>query len=420
MSVCTSDERVGEKSSLPLQPKAMVPEDAQQDRGPADDRAAAEHDHPEEALAPLPPPEIPPEAVEIPWDEQMRARCLEERWEPFTFTYKRARPGQAAHGAIEASCPFHRKNVQTGCKKSLNVLGRSADEVDLTFTTLKHWCNQAALHQRQRDHVFAHRRLDPNDVPPKATVLANRLLEGPRGPVLDDVTLDVEVSAPATLGTHQVRSDSQSVSHCLISLPFTQNNSLWSLTADRVCMCVCEGLVSVVCVSCVCVCVSCVSVCVSVCVCVCVRMRPRVHACVRASHECACGACTRVCTYIYIYVCVCVCVCVCLCLCLCLRVHVCASMRACARARALVCGVCVCVCACVCCTYVCVSCVCVCVYVHVCVCMCVCVCVCVRLCVSVCVCVSCGLLCTRPIAFVKPMLDSCKTQSSSTKSSSEA
>ena len=128
--------------------------------------------------------------LEVPWDEKMRHVLAAEDWLPFTFTYKRIKAGQAPNGAIEATCPFHRKNAQTTCKKSLNIVGREDADVELTLRTLKHWCNQARMHQRQRDHIYSQRRLDPGMTPPMATVAANRIFEPPDGPVLDDIALD--------------------------------------------------------------------------------------------------------------------------------------------------------------------------------------------------------------------------------------
>lgn len=73
-------------------------------------------------------------------------------WGPFKLTVKQPAGGRP-FGGVEASCPFHRRNAKTGCKKYLQLRSDSQDEFQSCVRSLKAWCNAATMYSRQRDHL---------------------------------------------------------------------------------------------------------------------------------------------------------------------------------------------------------------------------------------------------------------------------
>ena len=69
-------------------------------------------------------------------------------WGCFRFTPKHS----AQSVQWEASCPFHRKNEKTGCKKLVSASRAGGSEG--AIHRLKFWCIQASQHDRQRAHMF--------------------------------------------------------------------------------------------------------------------------------------------------------------------------------------------------------------------------------------------------------------------------
>ena len=72
-------------------------------------------------------------------NENRAPRVETFRWGAFRFTPKGS-PNTEGFG-WEASCPFHRKNDSTGCKKSLSVA--VAGSSDRAIHALKYWCTAA-------------------------------------------------------------------------------------------------------------------------------------------------------------------------------------------------------------------------------------------------------------------------------------
>jgi len=134
------------------------------------------------------------EEQDLDWNAHMRATCAMQEWGPFRFGWKLAT--HEAHGAIEVTCPFHKKNDTTNCKKLMQVRGRSGADVAIVFSTLKHWCNRAQQTSRQRSHILPF-RLDPTLTPPLAILEAHMIRNGPAEEVKTDVQLDAEAAAEA-------------------------------------------------------------------------------------------------------------------------------------------------------------------------------------------------------------------------------
>ena len=105
-------------------------------------------------LPPLPPPLLPPPPPHAP-RERMWA---EGEWGVFSFTWKPPRserhPNNTVHGALQASCPFHKKNSKTGCKKSITCLGPTRRDQEVSLLRLKVWCNNATKLGRQKPPHF--------------------------------------------------------------------------------------------------------------------------------------------------------------------------------------------------------------------------------------------------------------------------
>ena len=74
-------------------------------------------------------------------------------WGPFrlTFSDESKRP---PHGAWQATCPYHRLNDVTGCKRSM-VLGVHEDSKDLCKRALMTWCLEAPLRKTKKAHAAA-------------------------------------------------------------------------------------------------------------------------------------------------------------------------------------------------------------------------------------------------------------------------
>ena len=113
---------------------------------------------------------------------------------PFKLTAKQpsAKAGRT-FGGIEASCPFHRKNKSTGCKKYLQLRSGDPDELSKCLRSLKMWCNSARLYDRQRDHLSHHITIDT--APADEVVSAGKITDGPAEKPKADDELDAVVGA---------------------------------------------------------------------------------------------------------------------------------------------------------------------------------------------------------------------------------
>ena len=133
-------------------------------------------------------------------NDQERQRAMinpseyNHKWGPFTFTLKRPRRSPNAL-YWQCSCPFHRRSINSGCKKTMSMNAESglsaAAESDRVLDCLKHWANQAVFCNRQRTHLGIN--VLPGEEPPKEVVNA-QMITKPRPKqqdVLTDRQLDV-------------------------------------------------------------------------------------------------------------------------------------------------------------------------------------------------------------------------------------
>lgn len=93
------------------------------------------------------------------FDFQMQEMMRAWQWPPFLFTWKKIGLGKP-YGAIQASCPFHRLSVRTGCKKTMNLASADRESALATIWRLWDCCNRAPQFNRQRFHVLPP-RLNP-------------------------------------------------------------------------------------------------------------------------------------------------------------------------------------------------------------------------------------------------------------------
>jgi hypothetical protein len=88
---------------------------------------------------------------------------------------------------LKASCPLHRRNERTGCKRILRMANGTSEELVQVRLACQYWCSLALSVNRQRHHV----RL-PLDVVPLLEVFeAARIDSGPTEAVKTDVELDM-------------------------------------------------------------------------------------------------------------------------------------------------------------------------------------------------------------------------------------
>jgi hypothetical protein len=111
------------------------------------------------------------------------------RWGCFSLSVKQPSL-RCPYGAFEGSCPWHRKNILTGCKKIQRISGPTLQDREDALLRTKFWCAQAFTVDRQRQHVFevsACGDLDPE------MVESLRIDEFPVG---DQVVADCFLDAP--------------------------------------------------------------------------------------------------------------------------------------------------------------------------------------------------------------------------------
>ena len=134
---------------------------------------------------------LPPEDVDF--DVYMTEYCKRQQWGHFRlFTWKKIQPGARAHGAIELTCPYHRKTQKTLCKKSCNLRGRSWGDIMNVMWALRNWANTAKQYDRQAFHLLP-RVLDFKLTPAPALVQAQCLqseADAPPAHVPTDEELD--------------------------------------------------------------------------------------------------------------------------------------------------------------------------------------------------------------------------------------
>ena len=195
-------DSVGENQSVDCAEAAVEVDDLQ------DVHAHASEAHAEEVQEE--PVSVPPDvdhhvaepasadASDVGSPEQIIA-ALREPFGPFRFTYKRPQKHVGrGFGGVQVTCPFHRKNSQTGCKKFLGLRNASTQELDAAVRAVKGWALSYDLYSRQRDHLH---HVCSADMAPDASISAAVLLladvEVPHVSKTD-VELDREAGAAAS------------------------------------------------------------------------------------------------------------------------------------------------------------------------------------------------------------------------------
>eukprot|EP00971_Amphidinium_carterae_P255358 5069596-Amphidinium_carterae.1 len=110
---------------------------------------------------------------------------IPRRWGIFRFGLKRA-SASLPHGAMEAVCPLHLRNMRSACKKVFAFKADSARERDHTLMLAKHWCCQGLGVERQWQHVY---EVPFQPLPPRQDIEARILEDMPASwCVVDDDT----------------------------------------------------------------------------------------------------------------------------------------------------------------------------------------------------------------------------------------
>jgi len=113
-----------------------------------------------------------------------RANLRRTQWGIFRVTPKH--PGSAnKYGGWEATCPYHRRNDLTGCKKYIAVPSAADGARDAALRAVIFWCSRAASFDRQWKHLGFHPTV--SDAPPWPVLesLPERRLPRPAAPKTD-------------------------------------------------------------------------------------------------------------------------------------------------------------------------------------------------------------------------------------------
>ena len=134
------------------------------------------------------------EAVDVLSD---RVLAHPGRWGAFSFSLKQPKgtaSSSSRFGAYECTCPFHRKNDVTGCKKLFSLAGADSKSKQEALARARFWATQARNFNRQRDHMFM-ATVDP--VPSLQELEQLCILEKPsRYVIRSDVELDAALAKP--------------------------------------------------------------------------------------------------------------------------------------------------------------------------------------------------------------------------------
>ena len=141
-------------------------------------------------------------------------------WGCFKFT-----PKHSAQGVQwEATCPFHRKNMKTGCKKlvSASRAGSAAEAIH----RLKYWRVQAMDHDRQRNHMFGIDLMAITPLPPLEELEEAVLrIEAPAAVPCTDEDLDSRAPANQAPGARAPPASAASASSTSSSSSSTSSSS---------------------------------------------------------------------------------------------------------------------------------------------------------------------------------------------------
>lgn len=195
---------------------------------------------PQSSPAPLPPPPSPPpehsdmvagdvlashsQSVEGAVGPAMGAlrgarelMWAEGVWGAFRITWivprDAAHPRNPEHGAWQGSCPFHRRNDVTACKKAISCNGPTIHDQEVALLRVKLWCNNAKRFLRQHSHLSNHPTTEEvmrhMDIV-RALVETHRIDEcPPAGTVRTDVELNDEAASVRQQRKRKRRSRAQ-------------------------------------------------------------------------------------------------------------------------------------------------------------------------------------------------------------------
>ena len=107
------------------------------------------------------------------------------RWGAFSIKFSGTK---GPHGSYEVSCPFHRRNESTGCKKIFSAPSADIPSLRRTLSLAKFWACQADKFDRQWKHVFT---ASTGSIPDEATLESLCLRDKPETKPMTDVDLDV-------------------------------------------------------------------------------------------------------------------------------------------------------------------------------------------------------------------------------------
>ena len=122
-------------------------------------------------------------------------KAYNHRWGAFTFTMKRAEEHNRVSYSWQCSCPFHKKNDGTGCKKSKTLTREQSlsfeGESERVLDCLRHWATGALRYARQRRHRKW--EVDNDNCPPTEVIMAQIIQDRPDPKTIrTDVELDAE------------------------------------------------------------------------------------------------------------------------------------------------------------------------------------------------------------------------------------
>ena len=146
----------------------------------------------EDLPLPLPLPAAEPPEV-APRPPIVLVAGVRERWGAFRLSHLRMIPESRPFGSFEASCPFHRKNDKTGCKRMFRIWGDRPEDVDRAHMAARWWCARAKDHDRQWYHMRA--PIDYDILPVREMIDAAIIVEGPDDVVETDEVLDAMAAA---------------------------------------------------------------------------------------------------------------------------------------------------------------------------------------------------------------------------------
>ena len=167
-----------------------LPSSQEPDQPDSDIASVSPDPEPEIPEPEVPDPEVPPlpDECEIGKDDLLAllVGMANTTWGIFTFTRKANKEGELT--GWQASCPYHKRNKKTGCKRFFNV-GDGSDAVkEETIRRMLHWSLIGPDHQLQSMHLRL--PVEIADVQDLDSLVARKVTDRPA-----DVKTDIELIA---------------------------------------------------------------------------------------------------------------------------------------------------------------------------------------------------------------------------------